>query len=35
LVVEDDRRMRGLFMATLEKNGVPRAGAEDGVRGWK
>ena len=32
LVVEDDRRMRGLFMATLERNGYRALGAEDGNR---
>ena len=32
LVVEDDRRMRGLFTATLEKNGYRALGAEDGNR---
>lgn len=32
LVVEDDRRMRSLFMATLERNGYRALGAEDGNR---
>jgi two-component system, OmpR family, response regulator len=32
LVVEDDRRMRGLFMTALEKSGYRALGAEDGVR---
>ncbi len=32
LVVEDDRRMRGLFMTTLEKSGYRALGAEDGLK---
>ena len=32
LVVEDDRRMRGLFMTALERNGYRALGAEDGVQ---
>lgn len=32
LVVEDDRRMRSLFTATLERNGYRALGAEDGNR---